>query len=85
MGTAKQNRFNPDALCLSEQRIIGLWDAGQSIERITRATGYQRTTVSDTISRLTDGGETRRAHTNIATGSAQLLAAMKAERTRIPV
>lgn len=44
MGSVKQNRFNPDALCLSERRIIDLWDAGTSIERIARATGYQRET-----------------------------------------
>jgi len=80
MGTAKQNRFNADALCLTERRIMALWDAGHSIERITRATSYTRTTVSDTVSRLTDGGETRRDHQMITTGTNALLAAMQAER-----
>lgn len=83
MGTPKQNRYNADALCLSERRIIDLWDAGHPIERITRMTGYQRTTVSDTVSRLDDGGETRRIDTALRQGSAQLLAAMQAERERI--
>ena len=78
MGHAKQKRFNPNALCLSEQRIIGLWDAGHSLEQIQRTTGYQRSTVSDTVSRLTDGGETRQHHDAMRKGSTALAAALQA-------
>lgn len=80
MGNAKQNRFNPDALCRSEQRILTLWDAGQSIERITRATGYRKRTVAETVGRLTDGGETRLHIAAMQSGSAELLAALVAAR-----
>ncbi len=77
MGGLKQNRTNPNALCVSEQRIMDLWDAGRSIEQITRGTPYCKSTVSNTVSRLTDGGETRLHLAAMQSGSAALAAAIR--------
>lgn len=69
-----------DSLNPTERIICAAWDDGNSIERIARRFGMARDFVSDTVSRLGDGGETRRIDRSIRTGSAQLLAALNANR-----
>lgn len=76
MGHPKQNRFKADALCLTEQRIIALWDAGHAFESIVHQTGYTRNTVSDTVSRLHEGNETRLHLAAMRSGSTALAAAL---------
>lgn len=60
----------------AEARVMDLWDAGHSTRSIVEQTGFHRRYVTKIVATFA-GNEQRAEHSMIATGSAQLLAAIQ--------
>lgn len=64
----------------SEQRIMDLWDAGWTIERIGPEVSLPRWRVARTVGVFHADGESREARRRIVSGSALLAAAIREAR-----